>query len=296
MSAYNYTFTVFTATYNRARTLENVFKSLLSQTYKDFEWLIVDDGSQDNTKQVVESCKRKADFPIRYIYQSNSGKPAAFNHGVREARGRLFLPLDSDDRCVPEALERLHYHWKCIPDKKRNEYSAVTALCMDERGNIVGSQFPGNSIDSNSIEIRTKYNVKGEKWGFQCTDVLKKYPYPVFKDEKWIPESIVWNKIALEYKTRYVNEPLRVYMLSQDSITISNIRAKNPNGTLFYYNETLAIPFTFKNTIINIINYIRYNFHAGNSITRMIKNCNKPLLSIMALLPGYLLFKRDEKN
>ncbi|MBN1797198.1 MAG: glycosyltransferase family 2 protein [Spirochaetales bacterium] len=296
MKKYKYMFTVFTASYNRAHLLNNVFTSLTSQTYRDFEWLIVDDGSNDNTKQVVESFKNRAHFPINYIYQSNSGKPAAFNRGVKQAGGRLFLTLDSDDTCLPSALERLHFYWKSIPARERNTYSAVTVLCMDEKGNVVGTEFPKHTIDSNSIEIRTKYKVKGEKWGFQRTDILKKYPYPIFKGEKWIPMSTVWYKIALKYKTRYVNESLRVYTLSDDSITVSNTRVKNPNGTAFYYNETLAMPFSLTNKIINAINYVRYNFHARQSIPFMIKNCKIPLLAIIALLPGYLLFSRDAKH
>jgi len=255
----------------------------------------VDDGSEDNTKEVIESFTKKAHFPMRYIYQKNSGKPMAFNRGVKEARGELFLTLDSDDACVPEALERLYFYWESIPMETRNNYSAVTALCMDEKGDIVGNKFPQDIIDSDSIEMRTKYKVKGEKWGFQRTDILKKYPYPKFKNEKWIPMSIVWNKIALKYKTRYVNEILRIYHRSEDSISLSNVRIKNPRGTIYFYNQTLNMPFSFKSKIKNTINYIRYNFHAKNSIPYMIRMCNKHFLAIITIIPGYVIFKRDSK-
>src|SRR5216684_1317229 len=111
---YRYVFTVFTPTFNRSLTLSRVYESLRLQTFRDFEWLIVDDGSTDGTKGLVEKWQAESAFAIRYIYQENQGKPAAFNHGVQEARGELFLTLDSDDACVPQALERLKCHWDGI--------------------------------------------------------------------------------------------------------------------------------------------------------------------------------------
>jgi glycosyltransferase involved in cell wall biosynthesis len=92
-----YLFTVFTPSYNRARTLPRVYESLQRQTLRNFEWLVMDDGSTDDTRQLVTRWQAESNFPIRYIFQENQGKPAAFNHGVQEARGKLFLTLDSDD-------------------------------------------------------------------------------------------------------------------------------------------------------------------------------------------------------
>ncbi len=293
---YKYTFTVCTATYNRARMLNKVFDSLYAQTYRDFEWLVIDDGSEDNTRDVIKLFQEKANFPIRYIYQRNAGKPEAINHGVKEALGRLFLPLDSDDTCVPEALERLNYHWEAIPLNQRDKYSAVTVLCKDERGTIIGNKFPQNVIDSDSIEIRAKYNVKGEKWGFHRTDILKKYPFPVFEGEKWIPMSTVWNSISLKYKTRYVNEMLRIYKISEDSITVSDMRVKNPKGTAYFYNETLKMPFSIKLKIKNAIQYVCYSLHANVKKIKIIENCYRPFIALITLIPGYILFKRHGRK
>src|SRR5438874_2378327 len=99
--SYTYTFTVLTPTYNRANTLPRVYDSLRAQSFRDFEWLVLDDGSSDGTKSLIEDWQATSDFPIRYIYQENQGKPAAFNRGVQEASGELLLTLDSDDACVP---------------------------------------------------------------------------------------------------------------------------------------------------------------------------------------------------
>src|SRR5581483_7740515 len=142
VSSPRYTFTVFTATYNRAYTLPRVYHSLCSQTFRDFEWLIVDDGSTDNTPELISQWQNAGNLPIRYLRQENRGRHVAFNRGVREAQGALFLNCDSDDACVPHALERFMYHWENIPLTERDGFSAVTALCMDTDGKIMGDKFP----------------------------------------------------------------------------------------------------------------------------------------------------------
>jgi len=159
---YATTFTVFTPTYDRADRLGRVRDSLEEQTFRDFEWLIVDDGSSDGTRELVERWQRDARFPIRYLYQSSAGKHVAFHRAVREARGALFLTLDSDDACVPEALERLLYWWEQIPQHERDGFSEVTALCQDQTGRLVGTRFPTNPVDGTSIELRWWHRVRGE--------------------------------------------------------------------------------------------------------------------------------------
>jgi glycosyltransferase involved in cell wall biosynthesis len=207
-----YTFTVFTPTYNRAHTLPRVFVSLQRQTFRDFEWLVVDDGSTDGTPLLVEQFQKDADFPIRYARQAvNSGKHVAFNRGVREATGELFLTLDSDDECVPEALARLKFHWDTIPVDRREQFSAVTSLCMDETGQVVGDRFPEDVLDSDSIELAYRFRVKGEKWGFHKTSVLRAHPFPEAPDMKFVSESLIWFAIARRHRTRFVNECLRIY-------------------------------------------------------------------------------------
>ncbi|MFH0789442.1 MAG: glycosyltransferase family A protein, partial [Pseudomonadota bacterium] len=198
-SPYQYTFTVFTPTYNRAHTLNRVYISLQEQTFRDFEWLIVDDGSSDHTSGLIKDWQNEAAFPIRCIRQENQGKPVAFNWGVQEARGEFFLLIDSDDGFVPETLERFKYYWEDIPGEEREKFVGVTGHCMDQGGKIVGDKFPSEGLDSDSLEIRYKFKIKGEKWGFLRTDVLRKYPFPVVQNSKFIPEGIIWSAIAKKY-------------------------------------------------------------------------------------------------
>ena len=213
-------FTVFTASYNRAHTLPRVYASLQAQTLRDFEWLIVDDGSTDGTAELVAGWAAEADFPIRYLVQDHGGKHKAANLGAREAHGELFLPLDSDDECRPEALERFAAHWAGIPESQRASFSAVTALCDDQHGEIVGSRFPHDPTDSDALEIRYRYHVTGEKWGFQTTAVRREFPFPEVDGQPNVPDAIVWNRISRSYRTRFVNEVLRTYHVDgNDSIT-----------------------------------------------------------------------------
>lgn len=142
-------FTICTPTYNRAHTLSRVHESLMRQTFRDFEWVVVDDGPTDGTGELVR--KWKADhrtwFPIRYFWQENQHKKVAFNRGVREARGELFLVADSDDWFPPNALETFAEHWRLIPDGEREQFAGVCGLCVYENGRVVGDRFPGGRLD-----------------------------------------------------------------------------------------------------------------------------------------------------
>jgi glycosyltransferase involved in cell wall biosynthesis len=238
-----YLFTVFTPTYNRAGTLQRVYDSLCRQTFRDFEWLIVDDGSTDGTASLVKSWQAAASFPIAYIvFEQNRGINAALNAGVQEARGKFFLPMGSDDECLPHALERFEYHWHSIPDKEKARFSGVTALCVDQHGQIEGNRFPYDPTDSNTAEIRYRYRVTGEKWGFQRTDVLQRFPFPT-DVRGTVPEGIVWTAIGRHFKTRYVNEPLRVYWHDEpgreDSLSKHAPFKRSAPGFLVYHRSAL---------------------------------------------------------
>jgi len=202
----NPTFTVFTATWNRAHALHGVYRSLEQQSFRDFEWVIVDDGSTDNTSELVEGWHKQASFPIRFYRQRHAGKHVAFNRGVKEARGHLFVSIDSDDVCVPRALERFWYHWQSISCPER--YFGVAALAQDERGRLIGTRFPRKVLDSDASELRYRYKVVGDKWTAMRTDVLRAFPFPEVEGLLYIPGAIIWAEIAKHYKTRFVNEVL----------------------------------------------------------------------------------------
>ncbi|MBT9550652.1 MAG: glycosyltransferase family 2 protein [Hydrogenophaga sp.] len=233
-------FTVFTPTYNRAHLLNRVYESLKKQTCKDFEWLIVDDGSTDGTDNLVAVWKQDpgTDFPIRYIWQKNGHKKKAFNRGVKEAAGALFLPWDSDDEAVPNALETFRQHWLSIPLQHRQDFVGVCGLCEDPNGKQIGDPFPAQLLDSDSLEVRYRYGVTGEKWGFSRTDVLRQYPFPE-NIRGHVPEGIVWSAVAHRYQTRFISEVLRIYHPADDSITFTGKRGRHFEGHHLWANSIL---------------------------------------------------------
>ena len=139
---YEHCFTVFTPTYNRARTIERVYRSLAAQAFRGFEWVVVDDGSTDGTRELVEAWKAEASFPIRYEWQENRGKHIASNKGIALARGELFITADSDDEFPPTALETFKRVWESIPEAERPGFAGAAGLCVDQRGRLVGDRFP----------------------------------------------------------------------------------------------------------------------------------------------------------
>ena len=268
-------FTIFTPTYNRSNTLHRVYTSLISQTFRNFEWLIVDDESIDNTNEIVKHWQSdsKTWFPINYYYQFHGHKKKAFNRGVKEAKGELFLTWDSDDEAVPDALEILYKNWMDIPAEEKSKYVGVCALCKDQNGNIIGKKFPNDVFDSDSLEVLHKYHITGEKWGFSRTDILRKFPFP--EDvQGYVPESFVWFAIARKYKTRFINQALRIYHQSDDSITKFYKRntkiGKDYEGTAFYFYEVFKNDFDW--FLFNPIwfmksaaSYIRCKLHLHSS-------------------------------
>ena len=213
-------FTIFTPSYNRAHTLPRVYESIAAQGFRDFEWVVVDDGSTDGTREIVAAWAAEADFPIRYFHQANGHKKTAFNHGVREARGELFLCLDSDDAMPPDALRIFHDAWFSIPDERRHEYAGVTGLCVDENGRVVGDRFPTSPFDSDDLSMRFASRIKGEKWGFHRRSILERHSYPEFIPG-FVTESLVWNAIARKYRTRFINDVVRIYHYEPDSLVNS---------------------------------------------------------------------------
>jgi glycosyltransferase involved in cell wall biosynthesis len=231
------------------------------QTFKDFEWLIVDDGSTDRTNELVNMWQKEASFPIRYFYQTNRGKHVAFNRGVREASGLMFLAFDSDDTCPREAFERFHHYWCCISAGQRQRFSTITGLCSDQKGNIHGYQYPAPVIDAYDFVSQWKLR-RCERWGINRTDVLRRFPFPEFKGECYIPEALVWERISCFYATRFFNEVVRFYeALRPGSITAdyARIRAGSPKGTSLYYRELMGRQIPLRPRARALLNYIRFS-------------------------------------
>lgn len=235
--SFSYTFTVFTPVYNRADTLERVFKSLDAQTFKDFELVIINDGSKDNSHEVALELIKTATFPVNYINNSkNQHKMACFMQAIQIAKGEFILPFDSDDECTANALEVFKNEYDSIPKEKQKSISGVTCLCNDQFGNLVGEPFKNSPHYSNTFKQQMQQPNASEKWGFTKTEILKNIQVNshIFS-RGYIPEGVIWELIAKQgFDTKYINTTLRTYYLdTENAISIQN-HEKDAFGMAIY--------------------------------------------------------------
>ena len=279
--------TVFTPAYNRGHLLPRVYESLCRQTFKDFEWVIVDDGSSDDTKSVVEKFSvlgfelsdenetrsyenensklytlhsTLKPFPIRYYYQENGGKHRAINRGVQEARGELFLILDSDDTLPPHSLELIDYYYQQIKDDA--SFGGVCGYMAHHDGTVIGRGNDDEVLDANSIEMRYKYHIQGDMLEVFRTSVMREIPFPDIPGEKFVPEALVWNRIACKYRLRVFHEVVyfRDYLDGGLTDKIVKIRMTSPIASMMTYAELNSYQIPFVSKVKAAINYWRFRF------------------------------------
>ncbi len=253
--------TILTPTYNRASLLPRLFDSLLRQTSKDFEWIVVDDGSTDDTREVVANLKEKCGgaFPMGYVYKANGGKHMAINIGAERARGELLFIADSDDLLTDDALETVANSWHDISDDKSFAGIAGLDITMDTR-EVIGSGLPQEHIDCNAIDIRYRHHVTGDMKEVFRTEVLREFPFPEFAGERFCPEQLVWFRMARRYRLRYINKPIYIADYQPDGITagITRARMRNPSASMLTYAELTECPVPFLVKVKAAINFWRF--------------------------------------
>lgn len=253
--------TILTPTYNRASLLPRLFDSLLRQTSKDFEWIVVDDGSTDDTREVVANLKEKCGgaFPMGYVYKANGGKHMAINIGAERARGELLFIADSDDLLTDDALETVENSWHDISDDKSFAGIAGLDITMDTR-EVIGSGLPQGHIDCNAIDIRYRHHVTGDMKEVFRTEVLREFPFPEFAGERFCPEQLVWFRMARRYRLRYINKPIYIADYQPDGITagITRARMRNPSASMLTYAELTECPVPFLVKVKAAINFWRF--------------------------------------
>ncbi len=295
----NFKFTVFTPTYNRSHLLPRAYESLCRQSISDFEWVIVDDGSTDGTRELVKNWSEIASFPIRYLWQENAGKHVAINRGVELARGEFFLILDSDDWLTDETLERMLYHWGTISHELNSFFAGITGLCADRDGRLVGGSFVRSPLDSNAIEIRTRYGNRDEHCGMVRTDVIRQFPFPEDLG-RFVTESLVWNRIAKAYKLRFVNEIFLKKEYQEGGLTDRSVqtRVNSSRAARLYYQESLGsgLALPWMSLLRGYANYVRFSLHAGYSLTDQSKCIPSAFLWLLALPAGVAAFYKDRKS
>lgn len=283
--------TVFTPTYNRADLLPRVYASLLRQTNKNFEWVVVDDGSSDSTKKFINQCILENKIAIIYHLQVNKGKHYAINKGLSFAKGILFFILDSDDFLPADALELVINQYEKV--KEDPSIAAVAGRRMYDSGAIVGSS-NFDEMRCNSLDIRYKYNVSGDLVEVFRTDVLKQFQFPEIENEKFCAESLVWNRIAQKYNILFFNKGIYTteYLPGGLTSNIVKIRMKSPVGAMLCYSELEGYDIPFTQKIKANINFWRFSFNSNKGIREKIESINS-INSLLGFPVGFFMYLND---
>lgn len=276
--------TIFTPLYNREVLIRRLFESLKSQTNQNFEWIVVDDGSTDNSYNVVDNMLyEQPGFSIRLYRQKNSGKHVAINKGINCATGDIFFIVDSDDYLSYDAVDKIYSRFQNINDEKVVGISTIKAYNPNE---LVGTSFSGkfDFIDISNLE-RKEYGITGDRAEIYYTSILKKYMFPVFENENFISEATVWNKIAYEgFKLRFTNDIIYFceYLDNGLSKNIKETFLKNWRGYSFYVNQEVKYRKRLYNKLTIIFAYVQLAKVRGIKLAEMQKQVdNAPIVLLM---------------
>lgn len=233
--------TVFTPTYNRKNLLKRLYDSLCLQSDYDFEWLIVDDGSEDGTEEMMKKLIEKDNkFRIIYIKSENGGKHRAINTGLDYANGKVFAIVDSDDYLVKDAIKIIKDGFRKI-DESSIKFAGIAFQKGYDINSAVGTTFKGKYIDAKSNE-REKNNIKGDKFEIFYTKILKENKFPEIEKEKFMPEALVWTRIAAKgYYIRWYNDIIYICQYLTGGLTDNREKliTESPKGYAMYIKEQI---------------------------------------------------------
>ena len=237
--------TVFTPTYNRGYTLNKCYESLKRQSYKNFEWIVYDDGSKDNTEKIVQEFIKEDIIDIKYFYSENCGKHIAINKGTDLAKGELFFIVDSDDYLTDTALEMVIDAWNSIDNSIKNEFVGVAGRRHLVNKNNSNFNFTSQYYDCDSIKFNLIDGNIQDKAEVYCTEILKRYKFPQYYNETFMTEAVIWYQLAQDgYKIRWFNEEIYICEYLNDGLTKGSkkLEKNNPMGYAMMYNHMLKYP------------------------------------------------------
>jgi len=287
--------TIFTPTYNRAYILPQLFDSLLAQTNKNFEWLIVDDGSSDNTKNLIENFKSKANFKITYIYQENQGKHVAINTALSHIKTAYFATVDSDDFLQKNGIEIVE---KKIPSiNQENKIIGIASPINILNNTARNKKDIDRDIAVTTNELKFKYGYEGELTLIFKTDLAKKFEYPIFKGEKFMLESVVFDRMDSDYKFLYINASIVNAEYREDGLTAQGkkLLLNNPQGSALAYKQKMnnsKIPLNHRKTFAK--NYWDYESLNNKSFVSKLNNIQSLQLKLHMI--GYFIKRILDKK
>lgn len=282
------TLTIFTPAYNRAHTIGRTYESLCRQTCKDFEWLIIDDGSTDNTRELVEGWISENKIPIRYIYQQNQGMHGAHNTAYRNITTELNTCIDSDDYMPDDAVEKIITFWH---EHGSNRYAGIVGLDIDDKyRQIIGTAFT-EGLAETTLSGFYAAGGKGDKKLVYRTAVANNYPeYPIFDGERYVGLAYKYMLIDRDYKLLTLNEPLVVVDYQNDGASASMYRQywNNPKGFAFYRKAEMVNTPSIKRRFVSCVHYVASSIISKNR--RFIAESPLPILTFLATPLGFVWF------
>lgn len=250
--------TVFTPTYNRAYILPQCYEAMCRQTSKDFVWLVVDDGSTDNTRELVESWMAQDNgFELRYVYQENQGMHGAHNLAYASMDTELNTCIDSDDYMPDDAVEKILRFWENA--EKDDTISGILALDMNKDGTILGSRFPDELRCATSYDVYYKHGVTGDKKFILRSDLTRDNPYPIFPGEKYVNLATKYSLLDKDYRLLLMNEPVCIVEYLPDGSSMNMIRQyfRNPHGFAYSRKLCMQLPFaSFRFRFVQAAHYV----------------------------------------
>ena len=292
--------TIFTAAYNRGHLIERMYRALQRQSNFDFEWLVVDDGSKDNTEKLFSIWLNEDNpFKIRYYKQENKGLITTLNRGLELAEGEYFSKIDSDDYVTDDYMENVI---KWLDDiKGLDNIYAVSGLKIKSSGEPLKGIYPNipdntGYIDATDLE-RSKYNLDADMSEAWRTEILRKYKFPLFEGEKFAPEQLTLYQIALDgYKIRWHKEPMCICEYQEGGLTLgaNKLEKENPMGYAMMYNQKIELSESLKEKIYNASQMTALCIYAGHM--EYLKQSNSKLATVLSLPFGIVLGMRRKKQ
>lgn len=276
--------TIITPTYNRGNLLNKVYDSLLKQTNKNFIWLVIDDGSSDDTRNVIDKFINDSKINIQYIYKQNGGKHTALNVAFKNLNTELATILDSDDVLTNDAVETI--------DSYNVKYKNDNTLCgfcflKGYSNNKSVTSYPDDENKANYNDYIINSGISGDKCEVFKSSMLEKYSFDEFKDEKFLAEGYLWSQISEKHDMVFINKIIYICEYLEDGLTKSGrtLRLKNPLGGKRHAEEYLNKKYNIKVRFKNALLYIVY---AKQSKTK-IEFKKARILLIIAYVPALLL-------
>lgn len=287
--------TILTPTYNRLTYLNKLYESLKKQTNKNFEWFIIDDGSEDGTDYEIDKWIKDKIIDIKYMYKENGGKHKALNTAIKNINTVLTFIVDSDDWLTEDAIESVEYYYNKYKDNKK--IGGFSFLRKYSNGKINGREFPENELIDNYINVRINANMLDDKAEVYYTEVLKQYPFPEFEGEKFISEDVIWIPIAKKYDMVHINKAIYIGEYLEEGLTKSDkkIKVHSPLGMMEHAKVLMYKECCFRSKCKGTILYTIYGLIANKKLLEIYAQIRQRFLFTLLLPISIILYEKWKK-